>query len=83
VELALEGLLDGERLVDGGILGLEANGGVGGVGEEGGVVWGVGEVVVEVKVGLVVGLAEVAVDEVAEEDLLDFGGNDGGDEEEA
>lgn len=35
------------------------------------------------EVGLVVGDAEVAVDEVVEEDLLDFWGDEGGDEEEA
>jgi len=74
--------------MDGGVLGGELCGGVGRVGEEGGLAggwggWGIGEVVVEVEVGLVVGLAEIAMDEVSEEDLLDLGGDDGGDEEEA
>jgi hypothetical protein len=35
------------------------------------------------EVGLVGWVAEVAVDEVAEEDLLDFGGNEGGNDEQA
>ena len=57
----------------------EEGGGGGGGGGRG----GVREVVVEMEVGLVGWVAEVAVDEVAEEDLLDFGGNEGGNDEQA
>lgn len=57
------------------------------MGEEGGVVvvvrgW-VGEVVVGMEVGLVLGAAEISVEEVSQEDLLDVGRDDGGDEQEA
>lgn len=88
MELAFEDLLDGEGFVDLGVFGFEADGGVWGVGEEGGVAVGVfrgwvGEVVVEMEVGLVLGVAEISVEEVSQEDLLDIGGDDGGDEQEA
>ena len=65
--------------MDGGVFGGEGGGGGGGVGEEGGGGGGglgVGEVVVEVEVGLVDGVAEVAVDEVGEEGFLDRGGDE-------
>lgn len=50
-------------------IGEERGGGRGGIGLGGG--WRVGEVVVEVEVGLVDRVAEVAVDEVVEEVSLD------------
>jgi hypothetical protein len=75
VQLALEDLFDGEGFVNGGVFGREGHGGGGRVGEEGGAVFGggIGEVEVEVEVGLVDWVAEVAVDEVLEERLLDLG----------
>ncbi len=89
MELALEDLADGEGFVDGRVFWGEEGWGGGGVGEEGG--WGggvgtwggIGEVEVEVEVGLVDGVAEVAVDEVVEELFLDGGGDEGGEDEEA
>lgn len=87
MELAFEDLLDGEGFVDLGVFGFELDGRVWGVGEEGGVVvavrgW-VGEVVVGMEVGLVLGVAEISVEEISQEDLLDIGRDDRGDEQEA
>lgn len=87
MELAFQDLLDGEGFVDLGVLGFELDGRVWGVGEEGGIAvvvggW-VGEVVVGMEVGLVLGVAEISVEEVSQEYLLDLGRDDGGDEQEA
>jgi hypothetical protein len=82
MQLAIENLLDGEGAVDGWVLGGESDWRERGVAEKGDVpvvlVWrGIGEVEMKMKVGLVSGLAEVSVDEAAEDEFLDGWGDEG------
>lgn len=82
MQLAVEDLLEGERLVYRGVLGLKAGLGIWRVGEEGflgaclRVDGRVRKLEMEMHVGLVMGLVEVAVDDVTQEGLLDLWRND-------
>ena len=85
MQLAVEDLLDGEGAMDRWVLGRKSDRGGWVVAEEGDVpvvlVWGgIGEVEVEMEVGLVSRLAEVAVDETTEEKFLDGWGDEGGED---